>query len=310
MAQWKNAALGTGIVLLGGLMAGCGTSPGAASHNAGGVIAAVGAENEYGSLIQQIGGKYVHVESIMTNPNVDPHTYEADTTDARWVSGAEFIVQNGIGYDSFMNRLESASPVPGRIVLTASAALGYGPDTSNPHLWYNPSTMRRLAPIVAADLSRLDPREHAYFEHNASVFVASLSPWLHDIQKVRTAYAGAPVAVTEPVADYLLQACGLTIRTPWAFQAAIMNSVDPSPQDVAVEESLLTQRRVKVFVYNQQAVDSTTTALLAIARSHHIPVVGVYETMPTGYTYQSWMVAETNAVYQALKSHASTTILH
>ncbi|RIV20944.1 cation ABC transporter substrate-binding protein [Alicyclobacillaceae bacterium I2511] len=313
MQRWRNALFGVGLSLFGVVLTGCGSpagTPAAGGPSTSGMITAVGAENEYGNLISQIGGKAVSVQSIMTNPNVDPHTYEADTANARFVSAAQLIVQNGIGYDSFMNHLESASPVKGRIVVTVANVLGYGPNTPNPHLWYNPSTMPRLAPIVAADLSKLDPQEHTYFEQNASHFIQSLQPWTQAVQRVHSEFPGAPVAVTEPVADYLLQACGLSIRTPWAFQAAIMNGVDPSPQDVAVEENLLKQRQVKLFVYNQQAVDATTSSLLGIARANHIPVVGVYETMPPDYSYQSWMVTETNAFYNALKNHSSMVTLH
>jgi len=299
-------------VLLGVVLAGCGatSSPQPSSPSPGtGVIKAVGAENEYGNVIEQIGGPYVSVQSIMSNPNVDPHTYEADTNDALLVGAAQLIVQNGLGYDSFMNRLESASAAPGRVVVTVASALGYGAQTLNPHLWYDPSTMARLAPIIARDLARLRPADKTYFERAEARFVASLKPWDQDIAQLKAGFAGTPVAVTEPVADYMLQAGGLSIATPWSLQAAIMNSVDPSPQDVVIEDNLLSHGQVKVFVYNQQAVDSTTASFLSVARAHRVPVVGVYETMPPHYSYQAWMVAETTAVYDALRHGTSTVRL-
>jgi len=306
----RKLVVGSVVGLLGALLAGCGAAsvpqPGP-STSGGGVIKAVAAENEYGNVIEQIGGPYVSVHSLMSNPNVDPHTYEADTTDALLVGGAQLIVQNGLGYDSFMNRLESAAAAPGRVILTAASALGYGPHTLNPHLWYAPNTMARLAPIIARDLSRLRPTEAAYFQRAASSFVASLGTWNHDLAHIQASFEGSAVAVTEPVADYLLQAGGLSIVTPWSLQAAIMNSVDPSPQDVVIEDNLLARGQVKVFVYNQQAVDSSTASFLKVARAHKVPVVGVYETMPARYTYQAWMVAETMAIYNAL-SHGLSTV--
>jgi zinc/manganese transport system substrate-binding protein len=61
-----------------------------------------------------------------------------------------------------------------------------------------------------------------------------------------------------------------------------------------------------VFVYNEQVTDSLTQSLLALASQNHIPVVGVYETMPTpGYDYQTWMVAEVHALENALATGAS-----
>jgi zinc/manganese transport system substrate-binding protein len=118
------------------------------------------------------------------------------------------------------------------------------------------------------------------------------------------------VATTEPVGDYMLEAAGTKNETPFTLQADIMNGVDPSPQAVSLEQSLLTQHKVKAFVYNQQVTDSVTEGFLALAKKNGVPVVGVYETMPTpGYDYQSWMLAETDALENAFARRQSTTKL-
>ena len=123
----------------------------------------------------------------------------------------------------------------------------------------------------------------------------------------KAAYPGTPVAVTEPVGDYMLQAAGARILTPFTFQADIMNGVDPSPQDVSLQDGLFSGHRVKVFLYNQQVTDSLTQSFLSQARKDGIPVVGVYETMPTpGYDYQSWMLAEVRALQRAVTDKIST----
>ncbi|MBV8445752.1 MAG: cation ABC transporter substrate-binding protein, partial [Candidatus Dormibacteraeota bacterium] len=110
-----------------------------------------------------------------------------------------------------------------------------------------------------------------------------------------------------PVADYMLQAAGADNLTPFAFQADIMNGVDPAPQDVSLQNDLLTQHRVKVLCYNQQVTDSLTQSFITEAMQNGVPVVGVYETMPTpGYTYQSWMLAEVNALQRAVADGVST----
>jgi zinc/manganese transport system substrate-binding protein len=109
------------------------------------------------------------------------------------------------------------------------------------------------------------------------------------------------------VADYLLQAAGADNLTPWAFQADIMNGTDPSPQDVAIERSLFTQHKVKVFLYNQQVTDSLTESFITLARANGVPVVGVYETMPVpGYDYQSWMLAEVQDLQKAVADKTSS----
>ncbi len=275
----------------------------------GRTLLVVGAENEYASVLSQLGGRYVRAVGIMSNPNTDPHTFEASTVDASQVAGAAIIVQNGLGYDGFMQSLEAASPNPRRIVLTVADIVGAKSTTANPHLWYRPGTMRAVAGRIAQALIRLDPAHKTYFLQRLTAFDRSLKPWQQALRQLKAAANGTRVAVVEPVADYLLQAAGLDIATPWTFQAAIMNGEDPSPQDVATVEGLLRQRRVAVLVYNFQAVEPTTEALLSLAKQHGVPVVGVYETMPRGFDYQSWMLAETRALRQAIVQHKSEVLV-
>ena len=265
------------------------------------VIVAVGAENEYANVIGQIGGKYLQVSSVLNNPNTDPHVFESSPRTAQQVSAAQLIVQNGVGYDTFMNTIESASPNSGRKVIVVQHLLGLPTDTPNPHLWYNPRTMPAVATALATSLSELQPAHASYFHANATAFINSLKPWLADIAKVKAAFPGAPVATTEPVGDYMLQAAGTDDLTPWSFSADVMNGVDTTPQDNSFQENLFNQHKVKVFVYNQQVTNSITQILLSLAHKDDIPVVGVYETMPVpGYKYQTWMEAEATALYNAL----------
>jgi len=285
--------------------AGCSSASGNSSGS--GVINAIGAENEYANVLSQIGGKYVHVSSILNNPNTDPHTFESSPSVASKVAAATLIVQNGVGYDTFMNKIESASPNSQRKVITVQNLLGLPDNTPNPHLWYSPRTMPAAAKAMAADLSALDPSHKAYFRANLTKFDASLTPWLNAIAQVKAKYAGTPVAVTEPVADYMLEAMGMKILTPFVFQADIMNGVDPSPQDISLENGFFTGHKVKVFCYNQQVVDALTTSIRHTAVNSGVPVVGVYETMPTpGYDYQTWMLAEVHAIEKAITIKVST----
>jgi zinc/manganese transport system substrate-binding protein len=285
--------------------AGCSSASGNSSGS--GVINAIGAENEYANVLSQIGGKYVHVSSILNNPNTDPHTFESSPSVASKVAAATLIVQNGVGYDTFMNKIESASPNSQRKVITVQNLLGLPDNTPNPHLWYSPRTMPAAAKAMAADLSALDPSHKAYFRANLTKFDASLTSWLNAIAQVKAKYAGTPVAVTEPVADYMLEAMGMKILTPFVFQADIMNGVDPSPQDISLENGFFTGHKVKVFCYNQQVVDALTTSIRHTALNSGVPVVGVYETMPTpGYDYQTWMLAEVHAIEKAITIKVST----
>ena len=285
-----------------------GSSPGAAVSTA--KIAAIGAENEYADVIAQVGGKYVQATAIMSDPNTDPHTFEASPAVAREIGAAKLIVQNGVGYDTWATTIENAAPSDGRQVINVQQLLGLPDSTPNPHLWYDPTTMPKVASAIAAGLGQIDPAHAAYYKANAASFTASLAAWNSAITAFKAAHAGTPVATTEPVADYMLQAVGADNLTPFAFQADIMNGVDPSPQDTATESSLFTQHKVKVLIYNQQVTDSLTESFIKLADQNGIPVVGVYETMPTpGFDYQSWMLAEVNALDKAVTGKVSTVKL-
>ncbi len=271
------------------------------------LISVIGAENQYANVLGQIGGKYVSVEAILKNPNTDPHTFEASPSVAEAVSGARLVVQNGLGYDGFMNDIEAASPSSTRMVIVVQHVLDLPDSTPNPHLWYKPTTMPKVAAVMAKDLGRIDPAHRGYFDANLAVFDASLRPWLQAISSFKSKFHGTPVAVTEPVADYLLAAMGAKVLTPFVFQADIMNGVDPSPEDITLEDGYFTQHLVKAFCYNEQVVDALTASIRQSATNAHVPIVGVYETMPTpGFTYQRWMLAETRAITDAVARHRST----
>jgi zinc/manganese transport system substrate-binding protein len=167
-----------------------------------------------------------------------------------------------------------------------------------------------VAKALAADLSALQPAHAAYFEANAARFEVSLQAWFAAIAAFKADFPDTPVAVTEPVGDYLLQASGTQTLTPFSLQAAIMNGTDPAPQDVTTQNALFTGHKVRVFVVNQQVTDPLTASFLSLARQNGIPVVAMYETMPApGYNYQSWMLAEVAALRKAVTQKTSTETL-
>src|SRR5579875_874398 len=306
--MFRLAKVAVGMMGLSGALvsAGWGSSPPAGASSTK-TVAVVAGENEDGNVTSQIGGKYVSVYSVDSNPNTDPHTYEAKPSVGQKIAAANLLIENGVGYDTFMNTLASASPNSARKVINVQHLLGLPNSTANPHLWYNPRTMPAVAKALATDLSKLDPAHASTFHANANKFIASLRPWITAIAAFKAKYGGTTAATTEPVADYLLQAMGIKNLTPWQFQADIMNGTDPTPQDVSLEKGFFTQHQVKVFCYNQQVTDPLTDSIRQTALSAGVPVVGVYETMPVpGYDYQSWMMAETNAIKKAVTANIST----
>ena len=163
------------------LAAGCSSSLALDTPAASGTIIAVGAENEYADVIAQVGGKYVQASAIMSNPNTDPHTFEASASTGRLVNAAQLVVQNGLGYDTFMDTIEKAVPDSGRKTIVVQKLLGLPDSTPNPHLWYDPATMPKVANAIAANLAAIQPSHAAYFKANATAFTNSLSTWINAI---------------------------------------------------------------------------------------------------------------------------------
>jgi zinc/manganese transport system substrate-binding protein len=254
-------------------------------------IVVVAAENFYGDIVGQIGGDHVAVTSIIVDPSVDPHEYEVSAKDGAAVANARLIIQNGLGYDSFMARLMKASPRQDRKLIVVGSLMGRK-DGDNPHVWYDPATMPRLAQVVADALVELDPAHAASYRGWLGAFMVSMKRLNDEVARLKSRYAGTPVGATEPVFGYMADALGLNVLTPHAFQKAIEEGEEPPPAAVAQMEDQLRNHQVKVLLYNMQTVTPITTKVRERAKQLGIPLVGVTETEPPGKIYQQWMLGQ------------------
>jgi zinc/manganese transport system substrate-binding protein len=261
-------------------------------------IKIVAAENFYGDIARQIGGAEVAVTSILTNPDQDPHEFEASPSTARTLADAAIVVYNGADYDPWAGKLLSASPSRSRKIIPVAELARKNPG-DNPHLWYDPDTVSALARALADALAALDPEHNAGYQSRLAMFEKSMSPLAGQIAELRRKYAGTPVTATEPVFGYMADALGLDMRNR-RFQLATMNDTEPSAADIAAFEQDLRSRAVRVLIYNSQTSDALTRRMRAIAAQAGVPVVGVTETEPPGKDYQGWMRSQLDAIGRAL----------
>ena len=260
----------------------------------------VAAENFYGDVATQIGGSHVAVTSILSNPDQDPHLFEASPKTARALQHAQVVIYNGADYDPWMGKLLDASKQAKRTTIVVAELVGKKAG-DNPHLWYDPATMPAAARAIAAELGRADPANKADYDANLQKFVASLKPIDDKVAALRTQYKGVPVTATEPVFGYMSDAIGLDMRNQ-RFQLATMNDTEASAQDVAAFENDLRKKQVRVLIYNSQAEAPMTKRLLKIARDGGVPSVSVTETQPAGKTFQQWMAGQLDALAAALSA--------
>jgi zinc/manganese transport system substrate-binding protein len=284
----------TVIVLAVFLLAACGSSTKKSGLNV------VAAENVYGNIAAQIGGPHVSVTSILSSPSADPHLFEPDNSNTFDVALAKVVLQDGLGYDAFMTKLESATPSKSRTVVTIADVLGVHGKNANPHLWYDVPRLDRIGSAIAAALVKADPSHGNAYAAGLRRFDGSLEPLRHEVASIRARYRGAPVAYTEPVPGYLVTAAGLRNLAPDSFTRAIEDGTEPSPSDVGVMDGLIAKHRIQAFLYNSQAVSPITRRLRDEARAAGIPVVPVTETLPTGVSFQQWQLDQARALAAAL----------
>jgi zinc/manganese transport system substrate-binding protein len=291
------------------LIAGCGggSSNGAVSGKQtepvyasdAGAITVTGAENFYADVLHQVGGSKLKVYSFLSDPTADPHQYESNAGNARAVADSRLVIENGLGYDSFMDKLMKASPRSDRVVINVQQLAG-AKDGANVHLWYDPTVMPRVARAAADALGKLDPANASTYGANLANFSASLDPVNEEVALLKQHYAGAPIAFTEPVFGYMAGAIGLTVKSPEQFMKAVEEGNDPPSQAVAQELDLITNHQVKVLMYNSQTVTKVTSNVKDLAVRSGVPIVGVSETAPPGKSFQDWQLATLKELESAL----------
>jgi zinc/manganese transport system substrate-binding protein len=303
MAVW---ALTTAALVLAGCSSTSSNGPSttagsSASAAASTAIDVVASSNVWGDITKQIGGEHVNVTSILSDPNADPHEYEADAKTGVAISKAQLVVENGLGYDDFMDKLLAASPNANRTVLNAADVMKISGSDANPHIWYDIAKLPDVATAIADQLGKLDPIDAATFTSNAKTFTDSLTPITAAIDNIKVKYPGAPVGYTERVPGYLVEASGLKLATPASFAQSIEDGNDPSVADNSAMDAALTSKAIKVLLFNGQVTSPATNAVKQLAQSSGVPVVGVTETLPpTDKDFQAWQLRQINEITTAL----------
>ena len=104
----------------------------------------------------RLAGPDANVTSILSNPDQDPHLFEASPSVARQLAAAAIVVYNGADYDPWMAKLLAAARSANRTVIVVADLVHRKPG-DNPHLWYDPATMPAYAKALAAALVAARP---------------------------------------------------------------------------------------------------------------------------------------------------------
>lgn len=282
-------------------LAGCG-KPADHPKSLHGLIRIAAAEDFYGEAAQAVGGKYVHVDSIINQSNMDPHNYEPTPRTAEIISTADIVIYNGLGYDSWMHRIASATSRRKSIIqINVSESLMHKNAGENEHVWYNPRTIPTLTLALAQQLKKLDPPHSDYYTANAQRYIQSLQPIDKAVRDIRKTIGTQDIqaAVSEPVFDQMLQALHIHVHDR-TFELAVDAGMDPAPKAYGQLEDDLRQGKVSLFINNTQNESRFVQHILKLARSSNIPVVDVTETKPAQLRYADWMTRQLAALKKAL----------
>jgi zinc/manganese transport system substrate-binding protein len=286
------------------LLAGCGSSSDSTgAESTSDRVAVVASTNVYGDIARRIGGDRVDVTSVISDPDQDPHSYEANPQNQLALSKAKVVVENGGGYDDFVDRMLKSGHNDDAEVINAVRVSGRTAPKGgelNEHVWYDFPTVAKVADRICAALAKTDPDDAAAFEKNAAAFKAKLAPLEAGEARIKKEHGGEAVAITEPVPLYMIEASGLVNRTPPQFSEAIEEGDDVSPRILQESLALFGGKKVKALVYNEQTSGPQTEKAEAAAKAAGIPVVPVTETLPKGEDYLGWMTANVDALAGAL----------
>ncbi|MGN8553358.1 UNVERIFIED_CONTAM: zinc ABC transporter substrate-binding protein [Microbacterium sp. SLM126] len=316
------------------VLAGCASGTAAGDD---GTLSVVASTNVYGQVAEEIGGDLVEVTSIVTNESQDPHSFEASARDQLTIAKADLVIENGGGYDAFVDALIEASGSEAPVITAVEhshdwpendgheeeSADGDAHDDDlqdadsheddhaddhdhdhvegfNEHVWYDPHTIAHVADAIAAELSELDPANAATYAANAEAFAAGIESVEAGLAEIDAAHSGAQAFATEPVPGYLLAAAGLEDVTPEAFSEAVEEGQDVPPATLLESLKVLESGGVAVVATNAQTAGAETAQIVGEADGRGIPTVAFSETLPKGQTYLSWMQANVDALKDAL----------
>jgi len=268
-------------------------------------VQVVAAERTWGSVAAALAGNAATVTSIISNPAVDPHSYEPEAADARAFAQANVAIVNGLAYDDWASRLLAADAPAGRTTINVGHTLGLH-DGDNPHRWYSPADVQRIATVITAALIAVEPGQAAYLRARAAWFSSvDLGAYHRLIATIRLRDHGVPVGASESVFAPMASALGLDLVTPGGLLRAVSEGSDITAGDLSTAQSQISRHAIRVWVLNTQNTTPTVNNLTAQARAAGIPVVSMTETPnPADAPFAQWQTGQLTALAAALAGPA------
>jgi zinc/manganese transport system substrate-binding protein len=192
------------------------------------------------AFTRAVAGDCVTVIPLLP-PNVGPHEFQASPADLVRLREARVVVRNGLGLESFLDKLIANAENPGLQVIDASAGIktlshpegdhGHHGDHDhgpvNPHVWLDPRRAIQQVENIRAGLSRASPSCRGAFAANAATLTRELKELDADLGRQLRPYAGRSFVAFHDFAPYFAGRYGLKAE----FLVEIPEQ-NPSPADL------------------------------------------------------------------------------
>lgn len=225
-------------ILVTGLAVGLIASPAAAEP-----LKVVASFSVLGDLVKQVGGDRVSVETLV-GPDGDAHVFSPSPADARKVSQAKLVFENGLGLEGWMSKLARSAGSRAAVVVASKGITpremaeeeaghghGHAHETVDPHAWQDPRNVKAYVANIRDALVAADPDGKAAYEANAAAFTERLDALDREI---RDAWGKVPaerrrIITSHDAFGYYSAAYGVEMVAP----QGVSTEAEASAKDVA-----------------------------------------------------------------------------
>jgi zinc/manganese transport system substrate-binding protein len=233
-------------------LAGFGLVPMAA--RAGPSVRAVASFSLLADMLRQISGDRVEVTSLVPVDG-DAHGYQPRPADARAVTAAQLVVENGLGLDSWMGRLLQSANFSGvHTIATASVAprtlpAGKGAAAIDPHAWQDPRNGALYAQAIAAGLVAADKVNAEAYRSTGALYADEI---LHLDREIAAQFDTIPPAARRIITTHdAFGYYGARYGIEFLAAQGMSTEAEPSAKAVAALVAQIKRENIRaVFVEN------------------------------------------------------------
>ncbi len=275
------------------------------------------------SFTEQIGGKYVDVESIYP-PGADMHTFEPTQKEMVNIAKGDLFIYSNKEMDPVAKKIAgSINNKDLKLALTANfthddlvvnheheheghdhdhEADGHNHEegSEDPHVWLDPVLNKKMVKSIKDDLVKKDPQHKTYYENNYKQVVDDLNDINQSLTKITEHPKRGTVVISHDSIGYLANRYGFKQEG-----VSGMNNEEPSQRDLMNIVNNIKQTKQPYVLYEQNISSKVTDVIQKESNStplsfHNMATLSKEESKESNITYQSLMKQNIKSLDKAL----------